>query len=252
MLKLLQAYLLALATSDVVQEKSSMRAGGIAISVSSLHKVYQAGDTEVEVLRDLCLIVNKGEFVAVSGTSGSGKTTLLNLISSIDRPTTGSIIVFGEELTTKNEDFLAAFRCNNIGFVFQSYNLVSTLTVAENVAFPMEWIRKPVDEVEKRVNDLLDMVGLRHRAEHFPFQLSGGEQQRVAFARALANSPSLLVADEPTGNLDKKTSMKIIEILRKMKNEQITIVAATHDEEILGLADQRFSLENGRLASTDG
>ena len=149
----------------------------------------------------------------------------------------------------KDEDFLASFRCHTVGFVFQSYNLVSTLSVAENIAFPMEWARKPEDHIEKRVEELLEVVGLRHRTEHFPFQLSGGEQQRVAFARALANDPPLLLVDEPTGNLDTKTSLKIVEILRKLKEEGKTIIVATHDERIIGLADQRLYLEDGKLAS---
>jgi putative ABC transport system ATP-binding protein len=207
------------------------------------------GNAEVEVLKDVSLDVAAGEFVAISGPSGSGKTTLLNIISGIDRPTSGKIIVFGEDLTEKDEDFLADLRCNNIGFVFQSYNLVSTLTVAENVAFPMEWSRKPATEIEERVVKLLETVGLQHRANHFPAQLSGGEQQRVAFARALANDPQLLLADEPTGNLDTKNGQKITEILQMLKTNGKTVIVSTHDMQILHLADQRLYLEDGKLAS---
>jgi putative ABC transport system ATP-binding protein len=218
---------------------------------SLLCKVYLAGDVEVEVLRGTNLIVEKGEFTVVSGASGSGKTTLLNIIGSIDKPTSGKVVVFGEDLSVEDEDFLAAFRCSNIGFVFQSYNLVSTLTVAENVGFPMEWIRRPVDHIEKRVQELIAMVGLSSRSEHFPFQLSGGEQQRVAFARALANNPPLLLVDEPTGNLDRKTSSKIIDMLQMLKDDGKTIVVATHDEGILKLADQKLCLEEGKLVNLD-
>ena len=149
----------------------------------------------------------------------------------------------------QDEDFLAEFRCDNVGFVFQSYNLVSTLTVAENVAFPMEWSRKPEAEIEKRVAELLETVGLQHRANHFPAQLSGGEQQRVAFARALANDPQLVLADEPTGNLDTKNGQKITQMLQMLKANGKTIIVATHDPEILQLADQALCLEDGKLAS---
>jgi putative ABC transport system ATP-binding protein len=207
------------------------------------------GDAELEVLKDININIARGEFVALCGPSGSGKTTLLNLISGIDRPTSGKIIVLGQDLSEKDEDFLAEFRCNDVGFVFQSYNLVSTLTVAENIAFPMEWSRKPEIEIEKRVTELLEMVGLQHRENHFPAQLSGGEQQRVAFARALANDPQLFLADEPTGNLDAKNGQKIIQMLQMLKANGKTIIASTHDPEIMQLADQKLCLEDGRLAS---
>jgi len=219
------------------------------VYASSLGKIYQTGDGSVEVLKALNLEIGESEFTVISGASGSGKTTLLNIIGGIDKPTSGTIVVFGEDLTIKNEDFLSDFRCNNVGFVFQSYNLVSTLTVAENIAFPMEWNRKPENRIEKRIEELLGTVGLRHRADHFPSQLSGGEQQRVAFARALANDPPLLLADEPTGNLDAKTSLKIVELLRKLKADGKTIIVATHDEQIFVLADQKLCLEDKKLVS---
>ena len=206
-------------------------------------------DSKVEVLRDVNLEVFSGEFVAVCGASGTGKTTLLNLVSGIDKPTSGTISVFGEDLTEKNEDYLSDFRCNKIGFVFQSYNLVSTLTVAENIAFPMEWSRKSAREIEERVSDLLETLGIQHRENHFPAQLSGGEQQRVALARALANDPPLFLADEPTGNLDAVNAQKIIDILQMLKGKGKTVIVSTHDERIMRLADQTFCLENGRLAS---
>ena len=226
-----------------------MKKARLAVYASSLHKVYQISDFEVEVLKDVNLKVNKGEFVTISGPSGSGKTTLLNIIGSIDRPTSGEIVVFGNDLCAKDEDFLASFRCNNVGFVFQSYNLVSTLTVAENAAFPMEWIKKSENQIETRVAELLELVGLQHRADHFPSQLSCGEQQRVAFARALANDPPLLLVDEPTGNLDAKTSLKITQILQKLKEDEKTIIVSTHDRQIVQLADQKLYLENGKLVS---
>ena len=229
----------------------TMTASEAVVATESLNKAYQLGEAEVEVLKGITLTVAKGEFVAVCGPSGSGKTTLLNIISGIDKPTGGKVLVLGEDLTVQDENFLAEFRCSHVGFVFQSYNLVSTLTVAENVAFPMEWIRKPTAEIETRMPKLLETVGLQHRAKHFPSQLSGGEQQRVAFARALANDPELILADEPTGNLDTKNVQKITQVLKLLKAEGKTVIVATHDPELMQLADRQVWLEDGRLAGED-
>jgi putative ABC transport system ATP-binding protein len=231
--------------------EAKMNMNKTVVSASSLSKTYQIGDINIEALKDVNLEVEKGKFIAISGPSGAGKTTLLNIIGGIDKPTTGKIIVFKHNLTVKDEDFLADFRCNNIGFVFQSYNLVSTLTVAENVAFPMEWARKQEDYIENRVGELLKIVNLEQRTDHFPFQLSGGEQQRVAFARALANDPPLLLVDEPTGNLDTKTGLKIAQLLQKLKDSGKTIIVATHDERITQIADKKLYLEDGKLVSLD-
>jgi putative ABC transport system ATP-binding protein len=226
-----------------------LKANDFVVATQSLNKAYPLGDVEVEALKGIALKVAKGEFVATCGPSGSGKTTLLNLISGIDRPTSGKIFVLGQDLTVQDEDFLADFRCSNVGFVFQSYNLVSTLTVAENVAFPMEWSRKPEAEIERRVQELLETVGLQNRANHFPAQLSGGEQQRVAFARALANDPELILADEPTGNLDTENGQKIRQVLRMLKDNGKTVIVATHDQELIQLADRTLCLEDGRLTT---
>ena len=219
------------------------------VFVEDLEKTYQVGSEKIEVLKGITLSIPKAQFIALCGPSGSGKTTLLNIIGGIDKPTRGKIIVAGEDLATKDEDFLSEFRCNNVGFVFQSYNLVSTLTMAENIAFPMEWTRKPENEIEKRVSELLETVGLEHRANHFPSQLSGGEQQRVAFARALANDPQLILADEPTGNLDTKNAKKVIQVLQILKAQGKTIIVSTHDTQITQLADQILNLEEGKLAN---
>jgi putative ABC transport system ATP-binding protein len=220
----------------------------LAVSARSLCKAYAIGEAAIEVLKDVNFDVATGNFVVMCGPSGAGKTTLLNIISGIDKSSSGNITVFGESLADKDEDFLADFRCNEVGFVFQAYNLVSTLTVAENIAFPMEWQQKPTEEIKVRVTKLLDIVGLQHRANHFPAQLSGGEQQRVAFARALANDPRLLLADEPTGNLDAENGGKIVQILRMLKTEGKTVIVATHDAQIILFADQKLLLEDGRLA----
>lgn len=221
------------------------------VYAQDLKKVYQLGEEKIEVLKDVTLSIPKGNFVALCGSSGSGKTTLLNIIGGIDKPTSGKIFVGEQDLTVQDENSLSDFRCNNVGFVFQAYNLVSTLTVAENIAFPMEWQEKPFEEIEKRVDELLEMVGLQHRANHFAAQLSGGEQQRVAFARALANNPELILADEPIGNLDQKNGQKIIQILQLLKSQGKTIIVSTHEEQISGLADQILILEDGKLAGID-
>src|SRR4030042_3679680 len=205
------------------------------VVASSLSKTYGTGDARVDVLNNVNLEVRDGEIVVIGGLSGSGKTTFLNLIAGIDKPTGGKIVVFGEDLGCRTEDFLAGFRCSHIGFVFQSYNLVSTLTVAENIAFPMEWLRKPEEHIRKRVERLVETMELKERTDHFPFQLSGGEQQRVAFARALSNDPPLLLVDEPTGNLDAQTSLRIVQLLQKLKEDGKTVVLTTHDERMFPL-----------------
>lgn len=221
------------------------------VSTQALEKTYEVGNSKITVLKDINLQIPKAKFVVLCGPSGSGKTTLLNIIGGIDRPTTGKIVVAEQDLTVQDEDFLSDFRCNNVGFVFQAYNLVSTLTVAENVAFPMEWTQKPEKEIEKRVEELLKTVGLEQRANHFPSQLSGGEQQRVAFARALANDPELVLADEPTGNLDTKNAQKIIQVLQFLKSQGKTVIVSTHDLQIRELADMVFCLEDGKLVGND-
>lgn len=221
------------------------------VTTNALEKTYDLGTSKIHVLKGIDTEIPRGKFAVLCGASGSGKTTLLNLISGLDRPSKGKIVVDGEDLTSKNENFLSDFRCNHIGFVFQAYNLVSTLTVAENVAFPMEWTRKPPKEIEARVDELIDMVGLGHRKNHFPSQLSGGEQQRVGFARALANDPQLILADEPTGNLDTKNTEKILQILQLLKQQGKTILVSTHDLQIRDLADQVIFLKDGELANPD-
>ena len=220
----------------------------VVVRALDLGRAYEIGGEKLEVLKGITFSIPKARFVVLSGASGSGKTTLLNIIGGIDKPTTGKIFVNNQDLTSQNEDELSDYRCNNVGFVFQAYNLVSTLTVAENIAFPMEWTRKSAEEIEKRITDLLETVGLQRRANHFPAQLSGGEQQRVAFARALANDPELILADEPTGNLDEKNGMKIVEVLQMLKSKGKTVIVATHDTQIKQLADQILILEEGTLA----
>jgi len=221
------------------------------VFASSLCKEYQIDSITVSALRGLNLEVVEGEFVSICGPSGAGKTTLLNLIGGLDQPTSGEIVVFGHDLSTYDEDFLATFRSAYVGFVFQSYNLVSTLTALENVAFPMELAGWSDERVNKRSEKLLGLVGLSHRAAHFPAQLSGGEQQRIAFARALANDPPLILIDEPTGNLDVETGFEIVSIMEKLKAKGKTIIVATHDERIMKLGNRTLHLRDGRIVTTD-
>lgn len=220
------------------------------VIASSLRKEYNVNGLAVEALKGVDLQVAEAEFVSVYGPSGAGKTTLLNLIGGLDKPSSGELSVFGHDLARYNEDFLATFRCAYVGYVFQSYNLISTLTALENIAFPIHMAGWTEDKVKERSQNLLELVGLVDRADHFPFQLSGGEQQRAAFARALANDPPLVLADEPTGNLDLDTGLKIIEVLRGLKGGK-TVIVVTHDQRILALADRKLTLSDGRIISDE-
>ena len=217
------------------------------VRATSLCRHFVIDDVIVEAVKDVNFIVEEGEFISIYGPSGAGKTTLLNLIGALDKPTSGKIVVFDHDIGAYDENFLATFRSAYIGFVFQSYNLISTLTASENMAFVVELAGWSGDRVTKRSETLLKLVGLEHRANHFPAQLSGGERQRVAFARALANNPPLLLADEPTGNLDIETGLEIVNILEKINEEGKTVIVATHDEKLLKLADRSLCLKGGRL-----
>lgn len=216
------------------------------IKASSVTKEYHLDGSTVTALKDVDFEVSENEFITVNGPSGAGKTTLLNLIGGLDKPTSGKVIVLGHDLATYDEDFLATFRCTYIGYVFQSYNLISTLTALENVAFPMQLADWPDERIVERSRELLSSVGLMERADHFPSQLSGGEMQRVAFARALANDPPIVLVDEPTGNLDARTSLKIVQILKRLKGEK-TVIVATHDERIIEISDRTIFIEDGRI-----
>jgi putative ABC transport system ATP-binding protein len=217
------------------------------VIATSLSRDFEIDDIIVEAVKDINLKVEEGEFVTIYGPSGAGKTTLLNLIGALDKPTSGKIVVFGHDLGTYDEKFLATFRSANVGFVFQSYNLISTLTALENIAFVIELAGWERDRINERSENLLKLFGLEQRANHFPAQLSGGERQRVAFARALANNPPLILADEPTGNLDTETGVEIVNILKQIKEEGKTVIVATHDEKLLKLADRSLCLKDGRL-----
>jgi putative ABC transport system ATP-binding protein len=218
------------------------------IELMNLKKEYDIGDYIIIALDDISLSIKKGDFAVIFGSSGAGKTTLLNIIGSLDKPTSGQVRVEGVDIAVMNEQALASWRSINTGFIFQSFNLISTLDARENVAFPaIAWNAEP-EHVDGRVEELLQLVGLNERGDHLPFQLSAGEQQRVAIARALMNDPPLILADEPTANLDKKTALMVIDLLAKIKSMQgKTIIVATHDERIAQLANRKFVMESGKI-----
>ncbi len=224
----------------------------LAVRLINLHRRYEMGDAHVDALRGVNLTVARGEFVALVGPSGSGKSTVLNLIGGLDRPTEGEIRVNGIELTTQDERGLTAHRRHRVGFVFQSFNLLSRLTALENVAIPLTFSGVPERERLARAQSLLEQVGLAERLSHRPTQLSGGEQQRVAVARALVAEPALLLADEPTGNLDTVTGSEIMTLLKSLNAERgLTLLVVTHDPEVAAFADRIVALRDGQVVEAD-
>jgi putative ABC transport system ATP-binding protein len=220
----------------------------LAIQVSDAVKTYPLSAGEVVAVDHLSLEIAQGEFVAVVGRSGSGKTTLLNLLAGIDRPTSGMVHAAGADLGSLSESGLAAWRGRNVGLVFQFFQLLPTLTVIENVMLPMDFARKiPVGERRDRAQHLLDRVGIGDQADKLPATLSGGQQQRAAIARALANDPPLLLADEPTGNLDSITAGAVLELFADLNAEGRTIVVVTHEREIRSTAGRQVTLQDGRV-----
>ncbi|MFQ6075235.1 MAG: ABC transporter ATP-binding protein [Candidatus Bathyarchaeia archaeon] len=218
------------------------------VVTDNLEKVYGVGELSVHALRGVDIELRRGEFVVVMGPSGSGKTTLLNLIGALDRPSGGRVVIEGRDLADMREGEMTELRRERVGFVFQFFNLVPTLTALENVELPMLLAGVPREDREPRARQLLTMVGLADRAGHLPDELSGGEQQRVAIARALANRPSIILADEPTGDLDTETGTEVMRILRDLaKREGVTVVAVTHDPVVSEMADRILELRDGRI-----
>ncbi len=216
------------------------------LEVKELTKKYGEGESEVIALDHVSFSVERGEFVAIIGASGSGKSTLMNMIGGIDYPTSGSIIIDGNEIQAMSEDELAIFRRRNLGIVYQFYNLIPTLTAEENIALP--WKLDGRKENKKRLSEIVNMLGLEKRAKHLPGQMSGGQQQRVSIGRALINEPAFILADEPTGNLDSKTSREILDIL-KFTNQKYkqTILLVTHDEKIALQANRIITIGDGKI-----
>jgi len=218
----------------------------LVVKCVNVRKVYMLGKVAVEALRGVNMEVRYGEFIAIMGPSGSGKTTLLNIIGTLDRPTTGKVYIDGQDITPLSDRELTELRRRKIGFVFQFYNLIPTLTALENVELPMQIAGVNFREARERAMKLLEIVGLKERMHHRPDELSGGEQQRVAIARALANRPSIILADEPTGDLDSKTGMEIIELLYRLSREEhVTVIVATHDPMVANFADRILLLKDG-------
>lgn len=220
---------------------------GPIVHCREVTKLYPIGDG-LFALRDVDFRVDRGQFVAIAGPSGSGKSTLLNILGGIDRPTYGDVVFMGRRYSEMTEDDLALLRRNRLGMVFQFFNLIPELTAAENIAFPMRLLGWKANEVNERLDYLLDAVGLAKRSGHFPEQLSGGEEQRVAIARALAVRPDLILADEPTGNLDSAMSRQVVELFRRFnKEEGQTFVVVSHGEEIIDSADVVIRLGDGEI-----
>ena len=224
------------------------RTADVPILVEEVHKYYELGDTRVHALRGVSLEIAGGEFVAVMGASGSGKSTFMNILGCLDSPSSGRYFLEGTDVSTLNKRQLAAIRNQKIGFVFQGFNLLSRTTALENAELPAIYARVSEEERVRRAKEALAMVGLADRAEHFPSQLSGGQQQRVAIARALVNRPAILLADEPTGNLDSRTAVEVMEIFQQLNEEHgLTIVLVTHEHDIAQFARRSIIFRDGKV-----
>ncbi|MFI6154679.1 ABC transporter ATP-binding protein [Kitasatospora sp. NPDC051170] len=232
----------------MTQHQADDATGTPMVTVTDLRRSFGTGERTVHALRGVSFAIGRGELTALKGRSGSGKTTLLNLVGGLDAPTEGTITLDGVDLGGLDEDGRLAMRRERIGFVFQSFGLIPMLTAAENVGVPMRLRKVSPAEREERAHTLLALVGLADHANQRPGELSGGQQQRVAIARALANEPALIIADEPTGQLDSETGRSIMELLRAVvESEGVTVLVATHDPTLMGLADRVIELRDGRL-----
>lgn len=218
------------------------------IRVKDLYKVYKVGDTKVRALNGVSFDIYRGEFCAIVGASGSGKSTLLNMLAGLEKPTKGEIVIAGEHMEIKTENALVAFRRNHIGFIFQSFNLLPTMTAVENIALPLTFQGMDKEKRTKLAKQALKMVGLQKYSRHKPTQMSGGQQQRIGVARALVVNPEIIFADEPTGNLDSKTSEEIMGLMRKVvvENSQ-TLIMVTHDNHLAEYADRIFHIKDGKI-----
>lgn len=218
------------------------------IRFERVHKIYSTGDIEVHALRDVSLVIGRGEFVAIMGPSGSGKSTTMNIIGCLDRPTRGRYLLEGVDVSKLSKNELADIRNQRIGFVFQTFNLVPRTSALENVELPMIYAGVPTSERVRRAREVLSIVGLSEKEKSLPNQLSGGQQQRVAIARALVNNPSLILADEPTGNLDSRTSVEVMEIFQRLNRERnLTLVVVTHESDIAQYANRIVTFRDGRV-----
>lgn len=221
------------------------------IEIQDLYKIYQMGDTELQALRGVSLEIDNGEFVAIMGASGSGKSTLMNIIGCLDRPTKGDYFLEGLDIKSKTEDELSYIRNQKIGFVFQSFNLIPRNSALKNVELPMIYAQKSSDERRRIATALLEKVGLGERLYHMPNELSGGQRQRVAIARALTNNPPIVLADEPTGNLDSKSSVEIMGIFRELNKEGKSVIIVTHEPDIAEFTDRIVTFRDGQIVSDE-
>jgi putative ABC transport system ATP-binding protein len=219
------------------------------ISCRDLSKIYTMGEQEVRALDGVDLDIAEGEFVAIMGPSGSGKSSLMNLIGALDRPTTGEMWINGKALSEMSRDDLADLRNETLGFVFQQFNLLARQDAFQNVRLPLRYARKEAGDIDARAKECLELVGLGSRMDHRPMQLSGGQQQRVAIARALANRPRILLADEPTGALDTKTTAEIMQLMQDLNSQGITVVLITHEPEVAAFAKRQIHFRDGRIES---
>ncbi|AQS91254.1 MULTISPECIES: ABC transporter ATP-binding protein [Gluconobacter] len=217
------------------------------IDLSHIQRLYRSDEVETTALHEIDLQIEKGEFVAIMGPSGCGKSTLLNILGTIDRPTGGSYRFGDHELTAMNEAELAKFRREHLGYVFQSFNLIDELTIEENIELALIYRNMPKAERQSRVSHAMDHVGIAHRARHYPSQLSGGQQQRAAIARAIVGEPSLILADEPTGNLDTENGAQVMDILQRLNDEGATIIMVTHSPSHADLARRRIDMLDGQV-----
>lgn len=234
--------------ADIELDLEDLEGARFAIRLDEVRRTYDIGKRKIDAVQGVSMKIPPGEFVAISGPSGSGKTTLLNIIGCIDYTSSGRVYVMDVPIGDYDETFRATFRLTYTGFIFQSYNLISTLTALENVMFPMQLSERKLKIINSDASDLLERVGLSHREDHLPWQLSSGEQQRVAIARAMANDPPLILADEPTANLDLESAEMIRDLLIALNQEGKTVVAMTHDQMLLSLPDvRRFKMVNGVL-----
>ena len=219
------------------------------VRTRGVKRVYQMGKLSLEALKGIDMEVQRGEYISIMGPSGSGKSTLFNMIGALDKPTEGKVYIDEVDVAQLDAYELAWLRCRKIGYIFQTFNLIPVMTALENVTLPMIFAGLATDEAIEKGVDLLSLVGLGERVQHKPLELSGGQQQRVAVARALANDPAIVLADEPTGNLDRKTGREIIELLRQLNQEkQVTIISATHDLKMLDVSDRILWVQDGRIA----
>lgn len=215
------------------------------IKTDSISKVFRTEEVETHALVDVTLDVKKGEFVAIMGPSGCGKSTLLNILGLLDKPTTGGYVLDGTDMTVLSEQERNVYRRGTLGFIFQSFNLIDELTVEENIELPLLYMKVPADERKRRITDALKRMAIEHRAKHFPSQLSGGQQQRTAIARAVVMQPKVILADEPTGNLDSKNGLEVMGLLRELHREGTTIVMVTHSARDAAYSDRIVNLFDG-------